>query len=62
METLKFKGWMAEHGVKQKDLAELLGITQENVNAKVNGRLNFTLPQIKLICSTYQISADDFFI
>lgn len=62
MESLKFKGWMAEQGIKQRDLAKLLDITPENVNAKVNGRADFTLPQIKRICSTYGISADDFFI
>ncbi len=62
MEILKFKGWLVEHRVKQSDLAELLGITEQNVNAKLNGRQEFTLSQVKKICETYSISADDFFV
>ena len=62
MEILKFKGWLVEHKIKQADLAELLGITSENVNAKLNGRQEFTLSQVKKICETYGISADDFFV
>lgn len=62
MEILKFKGWLVEHQVTQKDLAELLGIAESNVNAKVNGRQDFTLDQVKTICKTYGISADDFFV
>ena len=61
MDSLKFKGWLVEHNIKQGDLAKLLDITVENVNAKLNGKQNFTLPQIKKICSTYSISADEFF-
>lgn len=62
MEILKFKGWLVEHQIKQSDLAELLGIAPENVNAKLNGRQEFTLSQVKKICDTYGISADDFFV
>lgn len=62
METLKFKGWLVEHKIKQSDIAELLDITVENVNAKVNGRQDFTLSQVKKICDAYSISADDFFV
>lgn len=62
MEILKFKGWLVEHQIKQSDLAELLGITVESVNAKVNGRQEFTLSQVKKMCETYGISADDFFV
>lgn len=62
MEILKFKGWLVEHQIKQSDLADLLGIAAENVNAKLNGRQEFTLSQVKKICETYGISADDFFV
>lgn len=56
----KFKGWCAAHGVKVKDIADLLGITYNNVVEKINGKQNFTLPQIKAICKKYDISADIF--
>lgn len=62
MAHLKFKAWLVENGIKQKDLAELLGITTENLNAKINGKQNFTLAQVKQICEAYKISADIFFV
>lgn len=62
MDCKKFKGYLAEHGIKQSEVAELLGIEPQNVNAKVNGRQDFTLAQVKIICSHYGISADDFFV
>lgn len=60
MKENKFKGWCAAHNVKIKDIAELLGIKYNNASAKINGKQNFTLPQVKIICRHYQISADIF--
>lgn len=62
MKELKFKGYMAEHGIKQSELAELLKIDVANVNLKVNGKQDFTLPQIRTICEKYGISADKYFV
>ncbi len=58
--TLAFKGWLAENNIKQKELAELLGLGVQSVNNKVNGKSDFTLPQIRIICAKYGISADIF--
>jgi antitoxin component HigA of HigAB toxin-antitoxin module len=60
MSENKFKGWCAAHDVKVKDIAELLGIHANNASEKINGKQNFTLPQIKVICEKYGISADIF--
>lgn len=62
MDCKKFKGYMAEHSIKQSEVAELLGIKVENVNAKVNGRQDFTMEQVRILCSHYGISADKFFV
>lgn len=63
MENLKkFKGYCAERGIKQTELAELLDITPANMSEKMNGKQPFTLIQVKKICETYQISADEYFI
>ena len=62
MDITKFKGFCAEHDIKQKEIAELLGIDISNVNLKMNNKQPFTLEQIKTICNTYHISADDFFL
>lgn len=59
---MSFKGWMADNGVKQKEIAELLGISITATNAKVNQRQDFTLEQIKKICAHYGISADIFLV
>lgn len=57
---LQFKGWMVANKVTQGEIAELLGISLQSVNMKVNGRQEFTLPQVKTICQHYGISADVF--
>lgn len=62
MAELKFKGFCAEHNIRQKEIAEILGITVTNVNEKINGKQQFTLDQIRILCQTYSISADEYFI
>lgn len=62
MDYKKFKGYMAEHDIKQSEIAELLDITLENANRKVNGKQSFTLAQVQTLCRTYDISADIYFV
>lgn len=59
-QVLSFKGWMVENNIKQTEIAELLGISLQAVNLKVNGKQDFSLPQIRTICGHYGISADIF--
>lgn len=58
----KFKAHMVEHGIKQKDIADLLNISVAKVNQALNGRKNsdFTGKEIKKICETFNISSDIF--
>jgi len=58
--NLRFKGWLAENGISQKEIAEVLGITVSNLNEKVNGKQEFTAPQMRTLCQKYNISADLF--
>lgn len=59
----KFKAYMEECEIKQKDLAELLGKAIPTVNQNLNGTGgDFSLDDIRKICHTYGISADAFFI
>lgn len=60
--NLKFKAWLVENGIKQKDVAELLGITEANMSEKINGKQEFTAPQMRLLCQTYGITADYFLL
>lgn len=41
----KLKGKMAEAHVSQARLSEILGITVQSLNAKLNGRTQFTLEE-----------------
>lgn len=59
---MKFKGYCAEHGIKQAEIAELLDITIQGANAKINGRQEFTLSQVRKLCEHYGISADVYFL
>ena len=60
MDALKFKGWLAENKITQTELAEVLDLSMTSINKKVNGKEDFTLPQIKAICEKWSISADIF--
>lgn len=62
MEELKFKAWMVQNKIPQQEIANLLEISLQMTNAKINGREEFTLSQVKKICKEYQISADEYFI
>ena len=60
MPEISFKAWAVTNNVKQAEIADLLGISYTAVNAKLNGRSMWSLPQIKKICTKYNISADIF--
>ncbi len=62
MDCRRFKGYMAMNNIKQTEIAELLDISIQSVNKKVNGKEDFTLPQIRTLCQHFGISADDFFV
>lgn len=60
--VLRFKAWLVENEISQREISEVLGITRELTNAKINGRKDFTLAQVKRLCDYYKISADNFFV
>ena len=59
---LKFKAWLVENNISQEEIAGVLGISRTLTNAKINGRKDFTLSQVKTLCKHYGISADNFFV
>lgn len=62
VKMLKFKGYCVENKIKQSEIAELLEISVQSANKKINGKEPFTLPQVKKLCNTYHLSADEYFI
>ena len=59
---LKFKGYCVERKIKQSEIAELLKITVQSVNRKLNNKEPFTLEQVITLCKQYGISADEYFV
>ena len=45
MNYAKLKGVMKEHDVTQAEMADILGISIQAFNAKINGRKRFTLDE-----------------
>lgn len=60
MSNRDFKGWLVTHGIKQKEVAKLLGVTDSMLSQKMNGRSEFSLKQVKAICEHYGISSEIF--
>lgn len=55
-----FKAYMIANNIRQKEIAELLGISITSVNMKLNGKQDFSLAQVRTLCEKYNISADIF--
>ena len=58
--TLNFKAWAVINGLKQKDIAETLGVSLQSVNNKMNSRTEFSLMDIKKLHNKYGVEADVF--
>lgn len=58
----KFKGYLAENNIQQKEIAEMLNISQATLSKKINGRSgDFTVQDLKKICTNLKIKAEIFF-
>jgi predicted XRE-type DNA-binding protein len=59
----KFKSWMRENYITQKELADLLHVDRAKINTRLNGTgADFTLDEIRMIKETYKINTDEFFL
>lgn len=47
---------VARRGLRQKDLAEMLGMSQASVSARLHGRVEFRLSEIEVLASIWGIS------
>ncbi|MBC1983041.1 helix-turn-helix domain-containing protein [Listeria booriae] len=58
----RFKGFLVENNIKQREVAELVGLSVSQLNQKLNGtRGDFSATEIRLICKAYDISPLDYF-
>lgn len=56
----KLKGVLAEKGLNQKYLADLLNLSPVTINQKINGTLEFTYTEAETICDALKVSTDIF--
>ncbi len=58
----KFKGYLAENNIQQKEVAELISISQATLSKRLNGKGgDFSIQDLKKICITLKINAEIFF-
>jgi hypothetical protein len=55
-----FKAYLAEHGIKLKEIAAIADSSLNSISQKNNGYQNYTMSEVDAICSHYGISADIF--
>lgn len=60
----KLKAYFVENGIKQKEVAELLGVSRVTLACKLNRYRNsdFTLKEVRALCSRYNLPASEFFL
>lgn len=59
MNTNNLKAVMAKHGDSQEKLAEFLGLHVSGVNARINGKIEFRLSEIRAIRERYGLSPEE---
>lgn len=57
----RFKGWLRSNNLTYNDIANLLGLSTATVSAKINGKSDFLLSEIKAIREKYNLESDIFF-
>lgn len=59
----KFKAFLDEKGINQKEVADLLGKSVSAFNQNLNGTGgDFSISEVRIICQKYGISADEYFL
>ncbi|WP_322922932.1 helix-turn-helix transcriptional regulator [Paenibacillus campi] len=59
----KFKSFLVENGIKQKEIAKILNKSQTAFNQNLNGTGgDFSVMEIRKICTALQISGDEYFL
>ncbi|UBH12453.1 helix-turn-helix transcriptional regulator [Macrococcus armenti] len=60
--NIKLKTLMIERGIKQKELADVLGITQSLFSQKLNkNKSRFSVEEVILICDHLKINMHEYF-
>lgn len=59
----EFKNYLIEQGIKQEEVATLIGLSRSQLNMILNGQRgnDFYVSQVVKICNHYKISAEQYF-
>ncbi|MFS0783597.1 helix-turn-helix domain-containing protein [Bacillus sp. 1P06AnD] len=59
----KFKAFLVEQGIEQREVAKLLEKSVSALNQNLNGTGgDFSLTEVRKICCAYNISSDAYFV
>lgn len=60
---MKLKAFLAENGIKQKEVAEMLDITQTSFSCKINRNgQDFTMDEVRKLCNEYNLDPNEIFL
>ena len=59
--TNKVRGLMAEHGLKQTDIAQVINKTEMTLRNKLQGKTEFTATEIAILANLFNVSPTVFF-
>ena len=63
MKLLKLKGRIEEMGMTQLEIAKRLNLTAQSLNAKLNGRANFNIAEVRILSDILAIeNLKEFFL
>lgn len=51
----EIKACMARNDHKQKDIANILGLSLNSVNSKINGQRDFTVSELAVLAKMYDV-------
>ena len=58
----KFKGYLAENNIQQKEIANIINISQATLSKRLNAKGgDFTIQDLKKICDKLNVNAEIFF-
>ena len=56
----KFRAYLAANKIKQKEVADLIGVTEATISKKINGGADFDMSEVRTICKHFKLKTDIF--
>jgi len=61
VEHRNLKSAMAKNGMRQKNLAEIIGVNHSTANQKINGKVLFNLVEVVILLKYFNSTFEDLF-